>query len=196
MRVRKSVAVLVAAACVVGGPTVLFWLRRPPLDLTLASIEPADIFDDDGVEMWLATLSLSNHSAVPLVIEDKSTEVQARVGKQWVPGLEPSQFTGLGPRRAAEMLVLLPHGAQSLQLQLRYDKAFPLSRRVTDWLARVFPRLYRNRLFGSALVRYYYNVRFNPPRHWRPLVTPELVLPERISRVPQVTNQGQPNGQK
>ena len=166
---------------------MLFWPEPParcPLALSVVSVEPADIYDDSGAEMWLATLSISNSDVRPrrpengLYIKNGGKAIEARVAGRWVE-VEGGFACKLDPQDTCARSFLLPPGAESCRVRLEYARAVFVRGR-TAWFAERLPRWIRYRM-SYKFRRWAGFSQYGPSSHWRE-ITLEMPLPPKKSK--------------
>ena len=124
MRGRKLIAVAAAfAAAAAGLAGLLAITARPsrcPVDLKLMSMAPSGVVGDDGRELWLVTLSISNCSAGVLTFAQEWMSVEAKVANRWVEANNLSYLSDLSRHGKRAVLVLLPFGTDACRLGIKY----------------------------------------------------------------------------
>ncbi len=189
MRVRKAIAAAIGVS-LVGLLAVLVWPRttvRLPPTLNIVSMEPAEIVDDDGEDMWLVTLGLRNLDSRPpspencLNVKNAGGAIEAKVANRWVQ-VEGALDCGLAPGGNCERLFLMPARIEGCRVSLKYTG----SRLVGGQLWRLslrLPEFVRFRMshefwrwVGSFGMPHYV-----PSLHWRE-ISVELPLPSTSTR--------------
>ena len=182
-----------AIPCAVGGLTavlvvVLIWslptVRRPPV-VSLVGMEPAGIFDDAGVEMWLVTLSLSN-SYPPtsgyqnyLYVKNNARGIEARVGNRLI-AVKGMLDCGLGPGQRVERMLLMPERVDACRIFLKCVGPPFVGGRLA-WVAGRLPQFVRSRL-PFRFWRWVDSISYGPGSDWRENSI-ELPLPSESPRV-------------
>ena len=124
---RRITAVVVAIGLLA---LVLAVLRRGParppcLALSLTKTERIEIADDNDVELWLATLSVSNAVPSPGGLQDiiflryREEALKVRVANRWVP-VKVSKPGSLRAGMTTSESVLVPDGADQYRLTFEY----------------------------------------------------------------------------
>jgi hypothetical protein len=182
MRVRSLAAVTVAAAGLLGLLASAALRSRCPVDLKLVSIEPGGMVDDDGTELWLVTLSISNRSASTLTVANESASAQAKVTSRWVEAEYLSSIGDLGRHATKQVLLLVPFSTDACRLGIKYLPE-PLHLRLMRMSAKL--GLWRYSWY-RALARRVFPVGWLEPLrsdfigrspHWR-LMTPDVTFPQ------------------
>jgi hypothetical protein len=124
MRIRRTgvVAVLVAG---VGGSLALVLRTMPPaVEVRIVNTEPAEMSDDAGAEMCLATLAISRppHIKDTLYFWDNHAKVEARVAGRWREVQNSFSLAALGVNATREALLLVPRDADLCRIRLRYAR--------------------------------------------------------------------------
>ena len=186
MRMRRAITCIIGVA--VAG-TVLVLMRSAPAVLSppmvkVVRLEPAGIFDDAGVEMWLATLTLSNSDSRPsswengLYVKNGGTGIEAKVANQWIK-VKGMLDCALTPGERAERLILMPAGVDGCRVSLKQVG----SRVVGGRVARVawhLPQFIRFRLPTRFWLWVGY-VQYGPGSDWQE-ISLELPLPPKSPR--------------
>jgi hypothetical protein len=159
----------------------LFWPLgkhgRPPV-LSLGSVEASGMVDDDGQELWLVTLSVSNPVPLgdaPLYLKAGTKRTQARVGSQWVEADAAMETLRLTPGVRRELQLLLPPGTESCRIWVQYTGAL-VARGRTTYLVRWLPSSIHRKLPARFWIWAGF-VHYRPNSHWREV---EFELPLRL----------------
>lgn len=191
MRARK----LVVGAVVLALAGLLIMLirpapavRRPPV-LRVVSIEPAGVWDDRDVEMWLVTLSISNSENVVgfpengLNVRESGKPIEVEVVDRWITLERESRLTvgcHLSASEEKRLFLLAPAGTVSCRIALQYagSRLSMQGRQVKGrllWLAERLSLFVRSRLSYKVWRWLGFN-SYGPGSDWRQ-VTVELPLP-------------------
>jgi hypothetical protein len=147
-----------------------------PPRLNVVGIEAAGVADEEGMEMWLVTLSISNANNVPfdpentryvkscLYVEDGARAIEARVTNNWV-GIRSGLACWMSPGQKHEKSFLMPEGASSCRVCLKYTNAVMYSGRLAG-LARRLPRFLRSRL-SNSFWQWAGFARYRPSSNWQ-----------------------------
>jgi hypothetical protein len=180
MRTRRVLgAIIVFAFCWL----LIAWVshvtaHRPGLSL---AVEPSGIADDDGREMLLGILTISNSAngerSRNLIYVDERGPVQAKVANGFVSVNAMLGACHLGPGEKCQRMFLLPLDTKSCKVSLKYVDAtvlFEGGRFATfaGWLppgTRVYIPKYFYRWLG--------NYSYMPGRNWKELNVDLLVAP-------------------
>jgi len=164
---------------------VLIWptrtAPRPPA-LSLLSVEPADGFtDDDGTEMLLVTVSLSNPNASRpenfLYISNSGRGVEARVVNRWV-GVGGRLDCGLSPGQKSRWMFVMPAHAGVCRVCVKYAGAsLSMAARVRKLLEHIPWRLRS----GISPRIWWMGRDFSPTPPWREIHL-EIALPPASAR--------------
>jgi hypothetical protein len=140
MRVRRviSCVAIVAIVAIVATVAVLaiFSNKSPdPPVVRLASVEPAGIMDDNGAEMWLVTVGISNSNpplsapGAVLFVRNNDRPTEAKLSESWnavecpwVEGHLRAQITmcELSPGMERQRMLILPASSRSCRISLEY----------------------------------------------------------------------------
>jgi hypothetical protein len=186
MLARRVLAAAISVA-VVGAVALLILPEHParcPLVVNVVSLEPAEIYDDTGAELWYANLSVSNSDARPrrpengLYVKNGDSAMELKVANRWME-VEGGLACKLDPQDKCTRLFLLPAGTESCRVCLEYAGAvFIKGRRA--WFAERLPGWIRFRL--SYKFRKWAGLsQYGPSSHWRE-ITVELPLPPKKSK--------------
>jgi hypothetical protein len=187
MRGRKLIAIAAAfaaaAASLAGLLAITARPSRCPVDLKLMSMAPSGTVGDDGRELWLVTLSISNCSAGALTFTQDWMSVEAKVAGRWVQANNLSYLRDLLRHGKTEALVLLPPGTDACRLGIKYVPE-PLHLRLM-WIPAKLG-LWRQPWYRGLARRVFPVGWFEPLRsdyvgrspHWR-LMHPEVAFPRR-----------------
>jgi hypothetical protein len=174
MRPRKLVAGASLAAVLTGLLVALAWLSSSPLELKVLKMERCDVYDDNGTQLWLATLAVSNPNAQYLELEKDWVSVEARVANRWIdvknlcPPLNLWTPRTLVPRAHREMHLILPAGTEMCRLRANFQGELFRSRfaRLLGVRGRSIvsksPAMSKW-LWGNA----YWPQSFRSPPHWK-----------------------------
>jgi len=125
--------------------------RRPPV-VQVVHREPVDIINDEGVEMWFVTLSISNSECLlptsenEVYVQDANRRVEAKVGERWVSTEGHLGRCKVAPGRLCEKDFLVPVGTRTCRVPLRYTGARLLMRGSLAKLAENLPSRFRSQL--------------------------------------------------
>jgi hypothetical protein len=160
---------------------MLLWHSSCMLQPRLVGLEPSGIIDGDGMELWLARVSLANQGGTPVRLDPDTSGIEARIDGRWVTTGEQFRLSSVVQGHTNETLFLVARNADACRLHLRfaYD-GIGLEHSILDWLWRKCPVLYRTRGIGNLLgVRYYSSLsRQQHAVSWRQVMTPEFLLME------------------
>jgi len=167
-----------ARAIVVAGAALVAFLilslrpvGRPPV-LSFVSTEPAGVMDDNGMEMLLVTLSISNSDNRPptpqnhLYIKENARPIQVRIANRWIEMQETSIACELAPSHKRERLLLLPASADLCRVSVKYTGASLANKGVAAWLAERLPRWIRFRM-SYKFWRWVGFTQYEPSSHWQ-----------------------------
>lgn len=185
MRARNVVLAITSAIALAGLLAAVIWpaqAERCPVALSVARTEPSGIFDDAGVEMWMATLSISNSDARPgtpengLYVKNSGRGIEAKVANRWIE-LEGGMACRLDRHGNATRMFLLPPGAEFCRVCLKYtDTSTSLKSRLW-WPTRWLERLCHIQM-PAKFWRWINEGQFRPSSHWREITT-ELPMPPK-----------------
>jgi hypothetical protein len=135
MRVCRITILSLIVAGAGGLITLALWPSRPPVDVRVISSEPAQIYDDAGVEMALVTLVFSRPVDETWIVV-ASAEAEAKVAGRWMALPDTLSLGSLGGGSQTEpALILMPGGTQRCRIRLKYAGA-SMAWRVGGWLSR------------------------------------------------------------
>jgi len=163
MRARGLIIFAAAVAVLALAAVFMSFSARSPVPpvLRLANVERAGIMDDEGNEMWLVTLSVSNANpalsgrggVLFVKNEDRMDEAKTDqnwtdVERPWVEGHLQTQIRtfDLSPGMDRERLLLLPANARSCRISLTYTYAVTSYRTRIATALRRTPRWIRSRV--------------------------------------------------
>jgi len=144
-------------------------------------MEPAEIYDDTGAELWFATLSLSNSDTRPrrpengLYVKNGSRPIELKVANRWTE-VEGGFACKLDPQDKCSRGFLLPPGAESCRLRLDYARAVFIKGRKA-WFAERLSGWIRFRM-SYKFWRWAGFSQYGPSSNWRE-ITLELPLPPK-----------------
>ena len=172
MSLRRVIAGMAVFAAL-GLLAVLVWpahARRSPSVLNLKRVEPAGILDEDGSEMWFASLSISNSENSLRSPENYLyvKDIEARVGNRWI-GVEGPFPRPLAPGQEDEYLVLISAHSDPGKVRFKYTGASIALRSFKGplrWLAERLPKLVRFRLPHKIWQWLGFN-NYEPSSDWR-----------------------------
>jgi hypothetical protein len=188
MRERKIFAG--AAALLLGG-LLMCVVRRgsngglPPV-VSVLGIEPANIMDDAGAEMWLVTLSISNSVTwpnEPVFVKDSDIPVEAKVASRWVGVEGQIGLCALSHFQPHRIDVVVPANAGACRITFKWTRARLTSGRLR-WIAENsggwLPSEVRNQLWRHAWGGF---PSYRPSSHWREVCVELPVLLRAASMV-------------
>lgn len=110
----------------------VLWPVSVPLGLTLANVEPSGVQDEEGRELSLLSLRISNNDRVGVMIE-KDPIIEINVGGQWHAVAQRLDFGRIGTGRSSVDHIAVPANAAGCRLRLRYQ--------TETWRSRLSERL-------------------------------------------------------
>jgi hypothetical protein len=158
MRARRIVAGVIVV-CLIALITMLLWPERTKLDppaVSVVRIENAGVDDDEGKEMWLVTLRISNPNKAPfdpensvyikssLSVEGGAYPIEVRVTNRRV-AITGKLGCRISPGDKHEIAWVVPAGADACRASLKYTHGVMRDGALTG-LARRLPRGLRRRL--------------------------------------------------
>jgi hypothetical protein len=176
---RKLIAFLLVVCGIVVLLAALLSRPRCPVELRVLAVGPSGIVDDSGKESSLVALSVSNIDCVAIMF-DRNGDGEAEVEGRWIT-VEPSvNLDRIAAGRGMEESLIVPAGARTLRLRLRYQSE--------TWKSRLMIRLGPNgRMWvakSSLLCRLVWPDQYKtmpfPPR-WK-LVTLKVSVPNNEQR--------------
>jgi len=179
MRARKllggtvAVSVLAVAVALIRTPHTV---PHPPV-VNLVSVEPFEIVDDTGAEMFLATLSISNpdNPAGPencIYVRGEGKGIEAKVANRWI-GVNANLDCRLDPGGGKhEIVFAVPAATDSCRLSFRYTGSRPsFARRPLkarlEWFAERLPKSIRFRLSYEVWRWLGFGPDYRPSSDWR-----------------------------
>jgi hypothetical protein len=93
--------------------------------VTVLGIEPANIIDDAGAEMWLVTLSISNSVTwpnEPVFVKDSGVSVEAKVANRWVGVAGQIGDCALSHFQPHRIDVVLPANAGACRITFKWTE--------------------------------------------------------------------------
>jgi len=124
MRGRTLALVAVAAVTLAAllAVAVAFALRSSssPLVLKLVTSAPSGTIDDNGTDLWLLSLTLSNRSAEFFMVDRGWPAAAARVNGNWRPTLPLTTARDLRPHSEQDVLLLVPFSADACRLETQF----------------------------------------------------------------------------
>jgi hypothetical protein len=128
--------------------------HRPPPELRVVSIEPADVVDDAGVELVWLSLSISNSEAFshePVFVKDAGVPVKARLGNHWIQAQWRQTEAKLSncalmPFEAQRAMILAPGNADAYRVCFQYAGAVIETKWRLACLAEKLPGYIRFRI--------------------------------------------------
>ena len=192
MRARSAILCVVTSAAVASTILLMLSTRRSPVPpvLRLARAEPIAITDDNGAEMWLLTLSISNSNPLlsapggVLFVKsvERSGEVKSDKGwnavdRPWVEGQLRGllQTCKLSPGTEQKRLLVVPANARSCRISFKYVGGKLSSRTRFAHLVQHLPLFLRSRV-SQKFWRWAGYDRVDPASNWQE-ISVELPLP-------------------
>jgi hypothetical protein len=187
MHSRKLLVVAAIAVGVIGLLAVALSPSACPADLSLVSLTPSVVLDDDDTAPWLVTVSINNRSSGVLSFDnDDWMSVEARVKNRWVPAKILSNVAGVGRHSRTEVDLLVPFAAQACRLNIKYVPE-PLNLRLMHTASRL--GLWRHSWYQSLAWHVFPVGWLQPTRidytgrspNWRQM-NPEMTFPQTADR--------------
>jgi hypothetical protein len=175
-RVKWAYAVALLAAFVVA--VLLVLLRAgpdvPKPSLSCVKVEPAEVLNRNGADLWIVTFCVSNVSTVPFAPEKyvffrkTPAAVECRKAGVWMKDEEalPTLVYGLEPGGTWISLLLVPTGSESCRVPITYTGGTLAFRAKIGRLAEGLPLLIRSRL-PNKFWRWAGFITTVPSRDWR-----------------------------
>jgi hypothetical protein len=153
MRARRIVAGVIVV-CLIALITMLLWPERTKIDppsVSIVRVENAEVYDDEGKEMWLVTLRICNTNNASfadeilyvqksLYVEDGLQPIEVHVTNRWV-AIRGGLGCRMHPGEVHTTAWVVPAGADACRATLKYTNP---EIHNYKWLARLAMRLPRS----------------------------------------------------
>jgi hypothetical protein len=177
MGLRRSVVFVIMTAIVFGTGLILLWPSGCPVELKAMNVEASGIVDDEGLELRLVTLNVTNPNGARFYLKRKWIEAEARVGGRWLKTENKERL-----KLSGDTVLLMPSGTDTCRLHVTYARPS-----LKEQLWQLMGARARKIVFKIPIV---YNWFLPPgrggwrtfsPGHWR-RVAVEVKLPRKAEQ--------------
>lgn len=171
---KRKVLCYAAAATVIGFLVLMAWPESAPPrpDLSLVSVEPAEMRNESGAALWLVTFNVNQPQGG--FLKDIGNIVETRSGSD-LSGAQGVMAGVSSSRTQAQAIILVPVGTTSCRISLKYAKTVvPIESQMATFILPRLPPSIRRAISVRWGIKWFYPQAV--PGRWRK-VSLELPLP-------------------